>query len=68
MTQEPSSATSPAAPHLPVGETGLTDDPFKSGVDGRLLFSQLASQPAPLTRLQARQRDGHVEVLVPPTV
>jgi nitrite reductase/ring-hydroxylating ferredoxin subunit len=38
------------------------------GVDGRLLFSQLASQPAPLTRLQARQREGQVEVLVPRTV
>jgi Rieske Fe-S protein len=35
------------------------------GTDGRLLFSQLASPPAPLTRLQVRSRDGNVEVLVP---
>ena len=38
------------------------------GVDGRLLFSQLATQPAPLTRLQTRRRDGNVEVLVGRTV
>ena len=38
------------------------------GVDGRLLFSQLATQPAPLTRLQTRKRDGNVEVLVGRTV
>jgi len=37
------------------------------GHDGRLLFSQLPSRPAPLTRLQVRRRDGNVEVLVPPT-
>jgi Rieske Fe-S protein len=35
------------------------------GTDGRLLFSQLASPPAPLTRLQVRSRGGNVEVLVP---
>lgn len=38
MTQEPSNATSPADLHLPFGEAGLTDDLFKAGVDGRLLF------------------------------
>jgi cytochrome b6-f complex iron-sulfur subunit len=38
------------------------------GVDGRLLFSQLAQQPVALTRLQTRQRDGNVEVLVGRTV
>jgi Rieske Fe-S protein len=38
------------------------------GVDGRLLFSQLATAPAPLTRLQARTRDGNIEVLLPRTV
>jgi Rieske Fe-S protein len=38
------------------------------GVDGRLLFSQLAVPPAPLTHLQARTRDGNIEVLVPRTV
>jgi cytochrome b6-f complex iron-sulfur subunit len=35
------------------------------GTDGRLLFSQLASLPPPLTHLQVRSRDGNVEVLVP---
>ena len=38
------------------------------GTDGRLLFSQLASEPAPLPHLQVRSRDGNVEVLVPRTV
>jgi Rieske Fe-S protein len=38
------------------------------GVDGRLLFSQLATEPAPLTHVQARSRNGNVEVLVPRTV
>jgi cytochrome b6-f complex iron-sulfur subunit len=38
------------------------------GADGKLLFSQLATAPAPLTRLQARTRDGKVEVLLPSTV
>jgi nitrite reductase/ring-hydroxylating ferredoxin subunit len=38
------------------------------GVDGRLLFSQLAALPAPLTRIQARSSDGSIEVLVPRTV
>ncbi|MDQ1422974.1 MAG: hypothetical protein QOD72_472 [Acidimicrobiaceae bacterium] len=33
--------------------------------DGRLLFSQFDTPPAPLTRLQVRRRDGNVEVLVP---
>jgi Rieske Fe-S protein len=37
-------------------------------VDGRLLFSQLASEPAPLPRLQVRSQGGNVEVLVPPPV
>lgn len=36
--------------------------------DGRLLFSQLASSPAPLTHVQVRSRNGNVEVLVPRTV
>jgi Rieske Fe-S protein len=35
------------------------------GHDGRLLFSQLSTRPAPLTRLQVRRHDGDVEVLVP---
>jgi len=38
------------------------------GTDGRLLFSQLASEPAPLPHLEARSRNGNVEVLVPRTV
>ena len=33
--------------------------------DGRLLYSQLPDAPPPLTRLQVRRRDGHVEVLAP---
>jgi Rieske Fe-S protein len=37
-------------------------------VDGRLLFSQLASEPAPLPRLRVRTQGGNVEVLVPPPV
>jgi Rieske Fe-S protein len=36
--------------------------------DGRLLFSQFDTPPAPLTRLQVRRRAGAVEVLVPRTV
>jgi len=35
------------------------------GYDGRLLFSQLDTPPAPLTRLEVRRRAGGVEVLVP---
>jgi len=38
------------------------------GHDGRLLFSQLDTPPAPLTRLAVRSRAGNVEVLVPRTV
>ena len=38
------------------------------GHDGRLLFSQLDTPPAPLTRLEVRSRAGQVEVLVPRTV
>jgi len=38
------------------------------GHDGRLLFSQLDTPPAPLTRLEVRSRAGNVEVLVPRTV
>jgi cytochrome b6-f complex iron-sulfur subunit len=33
--------------------------------DGRVLYSQLPTAPAPLTRLQVRRRDGSVEVLLP---
>jgi Rieske Fe-S protein len=33
--------------------------------DGRVLFSQLPTAPAPLTRLQVRRRDGSVEVRLP---
>jgi Rieske Fe-S protein len=33
--------------------------------DGKLLFSQLADAPAPLTKLQARDHDGTIEVFVP---
>jgi cytochrome b6-f complex iron-sulfur subunit len=35
------------------------------GYDGRVLFSQLDTPPAPLPRIGARQRDGAVEVFVP---
>jgi Rieske Fe-S protein len=35
------------------------------GHDGRVLYSQLATAPAPLPKLQLRRRDGNVEVLVP---
>jgi nitrite reductase/ring-hydroxylating ferredoxin subunit len=38
------------------------------GVDGRLLFSQLASEPPPLTHLHVRRRGSNIEVLVPRTV
>jgi Rieske Fe-S protein len=38
------------------------------GHDGHLLFSQLPTRPAPLTRLEVRRQDGDVEVLVPRTV
>jgi len=33
--------------------------------DGRVVFSELASAPAPLPRIKARSRDGNVEVFVP---
>lgn len=35
------------------------------GFDGRVLFSQLDTAPAPLPRIQARKRAGTVEVFVP---
>jgi cytochrome b6-f complex iron-sulfur subunit len=35
------------------------------GHDGRVLYSQLPTAPAPLPTLQLRRRDGNVEVLVP---
>jgi Rieske Fe-S protein len=38
------------------------------GYDGRLLFSQLETAPAPLTRVQVRQQNGGVEVFVPKPV
>jgi cytochrome b6-f complex iron-sulfur subunit len=38
------------------------------GYDGKLMFSQLETAPAPLTRIQVRQRDGSVEVFVPKLV
>jgi Rieske Fe-S protein len=33
--------------------------------DGRVVFSELASEPAPLPRIKARSREGSVEVFVP---
>jgi len=33
--------------------------------DGRVVFSELASAPAPLPRIKARSREGSVEVFVP---
>lgn len=38
------------------------------GYDGKVLFSQLETPPVSLTRIQARQRDGSVEVFVPKPV
>ena len=38
------------------------------GYDGRLLFSELATPPAPLPRLRTREQDGRVEVFVPRTL
>ncbi|HEY1384497.1 MAG TPA: TRAP transporter permease [Dongiaceae bacterium] len=38
MALDPESKAAPAAPHLPFGETGLTDDLFAAGITGRLLF------------------------------
>lgn len=35
------------------------------GYTGKVLFSQLESQPDPLPKLQARRRDGSIEVFVP---
>jgi TRAP transporter 4TM/12TM fusion protein len=37
MSSDPDSKPAPT-PHLPFGETGLTDDLFKAGAAGRLLF------------------------------
>jgi cytochrome b6-f complex iron-sulfur subunit len=50
------------------GEAGRLDCPCHRtafGLKGEVLFSQLASRPDPLPRLQARRRDGAVEVFVP---
>ena len=33
--------------------------------DGRVVFSELATMPAPLPRIKARSREGNVEVFVP---
>jgi Rieske Fe-S protein len=38
------------------------------GLDGKLIFSQLATPPAPLPKIQVRNQDGQVEVLVAPEV
>jgi TRAP transporter 4TM/12TM fusion protein len=38
MALDPGSKAAPAAPHLPFGEAGLTDDLFAAGTTGRLLF------------------------------
>ncbi|HEY3147654.1 MAG TPA: TRAP transporter permease [Dongiaceae bacterium] len=38
MSLESESKAPAAAPHLPFGETGLTDDLFAAGMTGRLLF------------------------------
>jgi Rieske Fe-S protein len=35
------------------------------GHDGHVLFSQLPTRPAPLTRLEVRRQDGDIEVRVP---
>jgi cytochrome b6-f complex iron-sulfur subunit len=35
------------------------------GFDGKLLFNQLASPPAPLPQIQVRRRDGQVEAFLP---
>jgi Rieske Fe-S protein len=34
------------------------------GLDGKVLFSQLKTPPAPLPEIQARNQDGHLEVFV----
>ena len=69
-------AVSAACTHLgcilqPNDRAGRFDCPCHRtafGHDGRLLFSQLDTPPAPLTRLEVRRRAGNVEVLVPGTV
>jgi cytochrome b6-f complex iron-sulfur subunit len=38
------------------------------GLDGKLLFYQLASAPAPLPHIPVRNRDGQVEAFLPKTV
>ena len=35
------------------------------GVDGKLMFSQLATRPAALPQIQVRSRDGQVEAFLP---
>jgi cytochrome b6-f complex iron-sulfur subunit len=35
------------------------------GVDGKLMFSQLATLPAPLPQIQVRSRDGQIEAFLP---
>jgi nitrite reductase/ring-hydroxylating ferredoxin subunit len=35
------------------------------GVDGKLMFSQLATPPAPLPEIKVRSRDGQVEAFLP---
>jgi Rieske Fe-S protein len=70
------SAVSAACTHLGCilqqnAQAGRLDCPCHRtafGYDGRLLFSQLETAPAPLTRLQVRQRNGGVEVFVPKPV
>ena len=37
------------------------------GYDGKVLYSRLPEAPAPLPRIQVRQRDTSVEVFVPPS-
>jgi Rieske Fe-S protein len=67
-------AVSGACTHLgcllqPNSAAGRLDCPCHRtsfGYDGRVLFSQLATAPAPLPRIQARKRAGTVEVFVPP--
>lgn len=49
-------------------EAGRLDCPCHRtafGFDGKLLFNQLATPPAPLPQIRVRQRDGHVEAFLP---
>jgi cytochrome b6-f complex iron-sulfur subunit len=52
-------------PNPPAGRLDCPCHRTSFGYDGRVLFSQLDTRPAPLPRIQARQHNGAVEVFVP---